>query len=150
MLHVILVHSIRDKSENISSKDNYWLIASASILKQTCTKATAELHGNSLSTTPNEFGFKKEYRTDDRLKALKEIIEYYLPLIGSISLCLLYTCKAFDHVSHNVLFAKIGIRGAPKYAIRFLIYLYSYHWICVRWGASLYRSSNVSKGVKQE
>ena len=127
MLHVILVQSITDKSGNISSKDNYRHIASASILKQTCTKATAELLGNSLSTTPNQFDLNEEHRTDDRLKALKEMVEYYLTLNGSIFLCLLYACKAFDRVSHNVLFEKLGNRGVPKYGIRFLIYLYSYH-----------------------
>ena len=58
VLHVSLVQAIKDKSGNISSKDNYRHIASASILKQTCTKATAEPLWNSLSTTPNQFGLK--------------------------------------------------------------------------------------------
>ena len=57
--------------------------------------------------------------------------------------------KAFDRVSHNDLFEKLVNRGAPKYAIRILIYLYSHHWMCVRWGASLSRSSNGSNGVRQ-
>ena len=94
----------------------------------TCTKATAELLGNTLSTTPNQFGLNEEHRTDDRLKAMKEMVEYYLTLIGSIFLCLLYARKAFDRVSHNVLFEKLGIRDAPKYAIRILIYLYACQW----------------------
>ena len=69
VLHVFLAQAIEERSGNISSKDNYKHIASASIWTQICWEATAEPLGNSLSTTPNQICFKQEHRMEHRLKA---------------------------------------------------------------------------------
>ena len=55
-----------------------------------------------LVTRPNQFGFKKKHGTDMCIYVLKEIVDAYRALNGSIFACYLDASKAFDRVNHRV------------------------------------------------
>ena len=64
---------------------------------------------------------------------LKEIIDAYRILNGSVFTCFLDASKAFDRVNHFTLFAKLSNREIPQYVIRIVSYWYENQQICVRW-----------------
>ena len=59
------------------------------------------------------------------MHVLKEIVDAYRALNGSIFACYLDASKAFDRVTHRVLFEKLVRRGVPGYIVR-ILYLNMY------------------------
>ena len=54
--------------------------------------------------------------------SLREIIGSYSQLNACVFLCFLDASKAFDRVTHSMLFTKLLRRGAPGYIVRFLMF----------------------------
>ena len=149
MLDVILVPVIKDRSKKISCKDNYRPIALASVMSKVVELILLRRAQSWLSTECNQFGFKPEHGTDMCIYAIKEIIDRYQCLNGNVFMSFLDASKAFDRVSHTVLFNKLIDRGVPGYVIRILECWYNNQNMCVRWGGNLSEKFTVSNGVRQ-
>ena len=100
-------------------------------------------------TNPNQFGFKRKHGTDQCIYVLKEIIDLYRKLNGSVFVCFLDASKAFDRVNHKTLFKQLGARGVPGYILRILIYWYKNQDVCIRWGDAYSAKFKVTNGVRQ-
>jgi len=149
MISVVLVPIIKDKTGKITSKDNYRPIALASTISKIIEIILLNRMSDLLLTCHNQFGFKKKLGTDQCIYMLKEIIDAYKVLNGSIFICFLDASKAFDRVNHNTLFKKLLSRGVPCYIVRILAFWYANQTNCVRWGGVYSDSFNVSNGVRQ-
>ena len=134
MMAVALVPIIKSKSGRIMSKDNYRPIALASIVSKVMEKILLSRLYIFLDTCSNQFGFKKKHSTDQCVFVLKELIDSYRMVNGSVFTCFLDASKAFDRVNHSLLFYKLCARGVPFYLIRLLVYWYEHPRMCVRWG----------------
>ena len=136
MIANLLVPVIKSKTGCIMSKDNYRLIALANVV----SKVAGIVIYNRISvyfdrpTCPNQFGFKRNHNTDQCIYVLKEIIDAYCVLNGSVFTCFLDASKAVGRVNHSILFGKLSNRGIPQYVIRILSYWYENQQMCVRWG----------------
>ena len=121
---------VKDKAGKISSKDNYRPIALASVISKlgVIISDRIEMYMN---TNPIQFGFKRKHGTDQCIYVLKEIIDLYRRLNGSVFVCFLDASKAFDRLNHRTLFKQFGARGVPGYILRILIYWYIRTRICV-------------------
>ena len=134
MLSVMLVPVINDKAGKTSSKDNYRPIALASVISKLVEVIMLDRIEMYMITNPNQFGFKRKHGTDQYIYVLKEIIDLYRKLNGSVFVCFLDASKAFDRVNHTTLFKQLGARGVPGYILRILIYWYKNQDMCIRWG----------------
>ena len=141
MVSVVLVPVINDKAGKLSSKDNYHPIALASVFI---------LHGIEMymDTNPNQFGFKKKHGTNQCIYVLKEVIDLYRSLIGSVFLCFLDASEAFDRVNHRTPFKKLSER-VPGYTLHVLTYRYKNQTMCNRWGDVDSVKFKVTNGVRQ-
>ena len=80
---------------------------------------------------------------------LKEIVDRFKCLNGSTLMCFLDASKAFDRVTHSILFRKLVERGVRGYIVRILMYWYSNQGMYVRWAGVLSPGFHVSNGVRQ-
>jgi exonuclease III len=149
LLSVVLVPIIKDKTCKIQSKDNYRPIVVASVVSKVLEKVILSRVEHYISTNCNQFGFKKGHGTDQCIYILKEIIDAYNLLNGTVYKCFLDASKAFDRVNHTVLFDKLFRRGVPHYIIGVLVFWYVNQMFCVRWGNIYSDSFTVTNGVRQ-
>ena len=87
--------------------------------------------------------------TDLCIYVLKEIVDRFKCLNGSTLMCFLDASKAFDRVTHSILFRKLVERGVRGYIVRILMYWYSNQCMYVRWAGVLSPGFHVSNGVRQ-
>ena len=67
---------------------------------------------------------------------LKRLSTPIVFLIVVSSFVFLDASKAFDRVSHSILFVKLPNREIPQYVIRMLSHWYENQQMCVRWGGT--------------
>ena len=77
MLSVVLVHVIKDKAGEISSKDSYRPIALASVINKLVEVIMLDIIEMYMNTNPNQFRFKRKHGTDQCIYVLNEIIVLY-------------------------------------------------------------------------
>ena len=149
MMSVVLIPIIKDKTGKINSRDNYRPIALASVVSKVLEIIMLDRLTDAMITEANQFGFKKKLGTDSCIYVLKEIVDKYKCLNGSVFMCFLDASKAFDRVNHTILFRKLSERGAPSYIVRILAYWYGTQTMCVSWGGITSSMITVSNGVRQ-
>ena len=144
-----LCQLLRTKNGKIGNTDNYRPIALATVVSKTVETIILHRMSAFLDTNCNQFGFKRKLGTDMCIYVMKELVNKYKTLNGSIFMCFLDASKAFDRVKHSVLFRKLVRRRVPGYIVRLLAYWYSHQTMCVKWGNTMSGSFSVSNGVRQ-
>ena len=102
---------VKDKTGNISDKDNYRLIALATVSSKVLERLILNSCRVDLATSDHQFGFKERHSTGMAVYALKEIVDHYLRNRSPVFVCFLDARKAFDRVNHWTLFSKLLRRG---------------------------------------
>ena len=149
MIAVELVPVVKNKSAGVCNKNNYRPIALASTMSKVLEYIIFSRLEIYLSTTANQFGFKKKHSTDMAIYCLKESILRYRHLNSNVYCCFLDASKAFDRINHYLLFKKLADRGVPHCFIRLLVFWYTEQMIYIRWNNTVTEGFHVSNGVRQ-
>ena len=149
MLDSVVVPLVKNKSGDLSDKNNYRRIALSSTISKVFENIILHRLEEYLWTTDNQFGFKSGYSTDLCVYALTEFIEYLKRRSTSVYVAFLDASKAFDKMNHWVLFKKLLNRGVPICLVKALCYWYQHQSKYVKWGSTLYSKFQVTNGVRQ-
>ena len=148
MLSVMLVLIIKEKCGKTNNNDNYRPTALASAMSIIVEKVILDRMSSFLITSGNQFGFKSKLSTEMCIYFLKEIVDNYKSLNGSIFMSFLDASKVFDRIRYSTLFRKLTDRRVPSYIVRIMIYWYTDQTMFVRWSRILFEGFQVSNGVK--
>ena len=146
---LLIVPILKCKNKDATNVSNYRPIAVATTISRLFEHFILFHIKPFLSTSDHEFGFKRSTGTDMCIFLLKQIISSYLQQGSPIFSVFLDASKAFDRVSHELLFKKLLLRDVPPCFIRLLRYWYRQQQMRVRWGSQLSQFFGVSNGVRQ-
>ena len=149
MINSVIVHLVKNKSGDLTDKNNYRPIALSSIASKVFEHIIILRLEEYLWTNDNQFGFKSGHSTDLCIYALSEFIEYFKSRSTSVYVAFLDASKAFDKISHWIIFRKLIDRKVPIYLVKILCYWYQHQIMSVRWGCSISKGFNVTNGVRQ-
>ena len=102
-----------------------------------------------LSTSPNQFGFKKHHSTSHAIYCLRETIDYYVNNGSRVYCSFLDASKAFDRLVHSGLFMKFLDKGFPKIFIDIIVTWYDGLYCQVLWDGAFSQWFHVTAGVRQ-
>ena len=98
----------------------------------------------------NQCGFRKGYRTSDHIFTLYTLINHYTKVKNkTFYLCFVNFRKAFDKVSHSVLWTKLLKYGIEGKFMNIIKSMYPHVKSCVRAKSSLTDLFQYKRGVRQ-
>ena len=118
MINSVIVPLVKNKSGDLTDKNNYRPIALSSIASKVFEHIIILRLEEYLWTNDNQFGFKSGHSTDLCIYALSEFIEYFKSRSTSVYVAFLDASKAFDKISHWIFFRKLIDRKVPIYLVK--------------------------------
>ena len=136
LMKTLIVPLVKNKAGDLQDKNNYRPIALTASVSKVFEKKLLIRCKQKLTTTSNQFGFKKSHSTDLCIFTLKELLSKYTSRSSPVFLCYLDASKAYDRVSHTPLFKILLDRGIPTFILRLLAYWYDTQTMSVQWGST--------------
>lgn len=144
-----MIPLVKDTQGNCCSSSNYRGITISPIISKVFEHALKKVFVDHLSTSPNQFGFKKRHSTSHAIYCLKETIDYYVNNGSRVYCSYLDASKAFDRLVHSGLFMKLLDKGFPKIFIDVIITWYDGLYCRVLWDGTFSQWFHVTAGVRQ-
>ena len=116
--------------------DDFRGIAISSIVSKIFEHCILKIFHLYLSSSDNQFGFKKGLGCSHAVFTARKIIEQIICDGGTANLCSIDLSKAFDKVNHNALFIKLMQRHVPDKLLELLENWFSNYLSAVKWGAA--------------
>ena len=145
----VLISPIHKKGGSVCDMDSYRPIALANCLSKLYEALLRDKMLEYLNTSYNQFGYKQKLGTEMCLFAFKEIIDCYNKLDSNIYCCFLDASRAYDRISHKIMFKLLKDRAVPLIFIRVLAYWYKHQTLYIKWGNCVSSAFTVSNGVRQ-
>ncbi|KAI5630950.1 reverse transcriptase (RNA-dependent DNA polymerase) domain-containing protein [Phthorimaea operculella] len=129
----VIVPICKDKQKGVTHSNNYRPIALAAIIARLFEKVIHNLSEKYLTSSDHQMGFKSETSTSTAIYVVKQVAHYYKHRNTSVIACYLDLSKAFDRVSHSLLWKKLYARGMPENYIKILEKWHELQTNTVRW-----------------
>ena len=124
LLICTLVPIVKDNLADITSSENYRVIAIGSLILKWFDWLILILESDKLTTDELQFGFQAKASTSMCSWAVSAVVDYYNRSGRIVYSCAMDLSKAFDLVSWNKLFPNLFDRGICPLILRCLIYIY--------------------------
>ena len=102
-----------------------------------------------LTTSDNQFGFKKSLSCSQAIYCVRNIVNHYVSNGSTVNLCALDITKAFDRMNHHGLFIKLMSRYIPVSLLNVLEYWFSICSTCIIWNNVHSCMFKLVSGVRQ-
>jgi len=146
------VHVVKNNT-NIHSKtitvDDFRGISISSVLFKVLEHCIIDGYHYFLSTSDNQFGFKRGLSCSHAIFTLRTVVDHYMNYGSTVNVCSLGLSKAFDRMNHHALFTKLMKRNITVNLLSLLELWFSVSMICVKWGLVYSDYFSLSCGVRQ-
>ena len=119
------------------------------VLSKVFEHGLLNMFGDYLSSSVYQFGFKKGRGCRDAIFVLGETINNCVSNGSTVNLCTVDVAKAFDKISHKMLFIKLMNRKVPLCFLDILIDWYGKCACQVKWENVFSRLFSIHRGVRQ-
>jgi endonuclease/exonuclease/phosphatase family metal-dependent hydrolase len=147
--YTIPIPKVKDVRSKTLSVDDFRGIAISSVISKVFEFCIFERFNLFLSTSNNQFGFKKGSGCTHAIYRLRQTVERFINGGCTINICSIDLSKAFDRVNHNALFMKLMNRNIPLALLSVLEMWYNNYCTCIKWNSSLSHFFRIHSGVRQ-
>lgn len=149
LMRTIVVPIVKNKTGDVSDKENYRPISLATITAKVLDSVLERRMSGQLILHDAQFGFRAGLSTETAILALKHTVSYYTSRNTPVYAVFLDLSKAFDLVNYNVLWTKLRDREQPEEIVELLRYWYNNQINQVRWSGALSETYGLACGVRQ-
>ena len=135
--------------KSLNESINYRGITVSSVLGKILDIILLQTNSNALSSSPLQFGFKKDHSTSQCTFVTQEVINYYVNNKSSIYCVLLDASQAFDRVNFVRLFNLLLKRQLCPLVARLIAFMYTQQKLRVKYCNVVSHTFSVTNGVKQ-
>jgi len=129
--------------------DDFRGIAISPTLSKVFEYCILDRFGSFLTTSDNQFGFKKGVGCNYAIRVVRNVVDTYIKNGSTANLCALDLSKAFDKVNHCALYLKLMKRLIPHEILNLLEFWLSACYSCVKWCNVWSDFFDVNFGVRQ-
>ena len=112
-------------------------------------KCILENFSKYLTSSNNQFGFKKETGCAHAIYCLRSTIDHFCAYGSTVNVCSLDVSKAFDRVNHFALLGKLMVRRVPVNIVALLLNWFSNSYAMVSWAGVISGCLPLRAGVRQ-
>ncbi|XP_053615263.1 uncharacterized protein LOC128678044 [Plodia interpunctella] len=149
LIKTIVVPVIKNKTGDVTDKNNYRPISLATIIAKVLDSLMDIELESYLNLHDAQFGFRSNLSTESAILVLKNTAHYYTQRHTPIYACFLDFSRAFDLVSYDILWEKLRERNIPAELLGIFQYWYQNQSNNVRWANQLSVSYGLNCGVRQ-
>ncbi|XP_045455984.1 uncharacterized protein LOC123665768 [Melitaea cinxia] len=149
MMKTVVVPLVKNKTGDISDKNNYRPICLATVLAKVLDSLIDQNLDRYLNIHDAQFGFVPNLSTESAILCLKQTAQYYTSRKTPVYACFLDLSKAFDLVAYDILWRKLREAGIQSELISLLKFWYLNQENYVKWGETLSDTYRLDCGVRQ-
>jgi len=147
--YTVPILKLKDCRVKSTSFDDFRGIAISPILSTVFEYCLLDRHGNFLTSSDVQFGFKKGLGWRNAIYRVYNIVNRFVELKSTVNICAFDLTKAFDKVNHRAMFMKLMKWHIPVDLLNILENWLSEFYVCVKWFASYSHEFKVISAVRQ-
>ena len=145
----IMIPLMKGSDVDASCSSNYRGLTLSPVFSKIFERILLMKFGRFLQTSDLQFGFKKGVGTSDALFTFRNAVNFLNGNGSTVSIALLDISKAFDKISHYMLYLKLLRRNVPRSFIDILCCWYKKCLVSVRWNNVFSPAFQLHAGVRQ-
>lgn len=149
MTKTVVVPIVKNKTGDMSSKSNYRPISLATAIVKVLDGLLNSVLDKYIKLQDAQFGFRPGLSTESAILSLKHTVGYYVDRKTPVYAAFLDLSKAFDLVSYDVLWNKLGEANLPLDVINIFKFWYQNQTNTVKWADAISEPYKLECGVRQ-
>jgi len=139
---------VKNNDGDITSSNNYGGITLSPVISKVFELVLMEMVGGKLTSSPLQFGFKKNLSCNHVIFTLRMLVKHYCSTGSTSTLCALDISKEFDRVNFYGLLNALMTRQFPKIFISIMFDWLQKSVCLVRWASYSSSVFPITAGVR--